>query len=144
MSSTPPKNHSALKAVLSVMCALLALGGLFLVFAAGSWIVKWLIPDANAETAVWMLVMLKAFGALALFLAYLLYHAARDPVRHATTITGLAYMLILLAALDVYAAYALGFELIAQFPHQEFQQCQPEEQVHLDIFVIFGLGQRAL
>ena len=109
MSSTPPKNHSALKAVLSVMCALLALGGLFLVFAAGSWIVKWLIPDANAQTAVWMLVMLKAFGALALFLAYLLYHAARDPVRHATTITGLAYMLILLAALDVYAAYALGF-----------------------------------
>jgi hypothetical protein len=53
----------------------------------------------------------------------------------------------LLAALEMLAALANPFlaledqvgKLIAHFEGQEFQQAQPEEQVKLYIFVIFGL-----
>src|SRR5712692_9100553 len=58
----------------------------------------------------------------------------------------------LLAALEMLAPLAnpfLAFEdqvgkLIAHFEGQEFQQAQPEEQIDLNIFVIFGKRQRTL
>ncbi len=58
----------------------------------------------------------------------------------------------LLAALEIFAALADPFlpfqnqvgELIGQFLRDEFQQAQAENEIDLDIFVIFGLGQRAL
>jgi hypothetical protein len=107
--STLPKSYAALKAVLSIMCALLGLGGLFLILGAGTWTVMLIIPSATAVTTLWMLVIFKAFGALALFMSYLLYQAARDPVRYTVIIEGLAYTLILLSALDAYSVIALGF-----------------------------------
>src|SRR5260370_29224963 len=58
----------------------------------------------------------------------------------------------LLAALEMLASLAdpfLAFEdkvgkLIAHFEGQKFQQGQPEKQVYLYVFVIFGLSQRTL
>jgi len=58
----------------------------------------------------------------------------------------------LLAALEMFASLAnplLAFQdqirkLVADLDDQKFQQRQPEQQVDLDIFLIFGLRQGAL
>ncbi len=48
-------------------------------------------------------VMLKVFGVIALFGAYLLYAASRDPVRYVAVIDAFAFLLLAVAAIDVYA-----------------------------------------
>ena len=58
----------------------------------------------------------------------------------------------LLAALKMFAALANPFlalmdevrELAAEFRGKEFQNGHTEQQIHLDIFVILGVGQRAM
>jgi hypothetical protein len=100
--------YTTLSALLAVLCVLLAIAGILLIFWTGS-LAFMVLKIAGAETNPWTLALFKAFGLIAFFIAYLLYAAARDPVRNVAVIDALVGIMVLGAVLDIYALVALGF-----------------------------------
>ena len=101
--------HGPLRLLLTFLAALAALAGLWLLFAS-DWLffaLPVLPADASVRTALVLLV--KAFGAVAIGLSLLLYAASRDPVRYVAVIDAFIVILVLLAIIDVYTATVLHF-----------------------------------
>jgi len=99
--------YEPIRVVLAVLCALLAAGGLFVIVAT-SLLLAWTAPHASDAADAWLTLLFKALGVMALFIAYSLYLAARDPVRYVGVIDGLVGLLVALSVVDIYAATALG------------------------------------
>ena len=98
--------YRALRVFLFVIAALEGLAGILLLFATG-WI-RALVPVGPGLFAgVESLLLLKAIGIVMLALAYLLYAAARDPVRYIAVVDALAFILIAASAINLYAVVAL-------------------------------------
>jgi hypothetical protein len=106
--------RSALKVLLAIMAVLVGLSRLAVLFAT-SWIASFsAMHGFFSGSAVGL--FLKFVGALALGLGYLLAQAARDPERYLAVIDVFAFLLIVGAILDVYAALtpALGPPFLAR------------------------------
>jgi len=102
------RSHAVLKVLLGIMAVLIILSGLAVLFAT-SWILSLgAMRGLFGGSAVGL--VFKFVGALALGLGYLLYQAARDPLRYVAVIDVVAFLLIVGAIIDVYAAltHALG------------------------------------
>lgn len=104
-----PKNaYAFLRMLLSLFALLITAGSLLVIFSTG-WFLHWIAPDAAGQTGAMLVVFSKFIGVLGLFIAYLLYVTARDPVRHVAIIDALAGLLFLAAIMDLYALIALNF-----------------------------------
>jgi len=97
----PARPHRALEVLLGIMAMLLSLSGLGVLLGA-SWILRLsVVQGILAGTGVGLLF--RFVGALVLGLGYLLYQAARDPVRYVAVIDVLVFVLIVGTIMDVYA-----------------------------------------
>jgi hypothetical protein len=96
------RSHRGLRVLLGVMAALIALSG-FIVLLATSWVLGLsVMRDFFGGSAIGL--VFKFVGALALGLAYLLFHAALDPQRYVAVIDVFAFLLIVGAIIDMYVA----------------------------------------
>ena len=94
--------HRGLRVLLGVLAVVVGLGGLVTLLGA-SWLLG-LDAMRGLLSGSAIGLVLRFVGALALGLGYLLYQAARDPVRYAAVIDVFAFLLIVGAIIDVYAA----------------------------------------
>ncbi len=100
------RSHTALKVLLGIMAALVILSGLAVLFAT-PWILG-LSASRGLFGGSAIGLVFRFVGALAVGLGYLLYQAARDPMRYVAVIDVFAFLLIVGAIIDVYAALTLA------------------------------------
>lgn len=91
----PP--HRTLCFLLRALSLLAVLGGLFIIFAERSLVVRILLRPPEAQVSTLLLALLKDMGGVALMLAVLLWLAARDPERNVAIVDGLIAGLCVLA-----------------------------------------------
>ncbi len=107
MTSVQP--YRILSTLLYALSVVEALAGLILLFAT-SWALS-LVPTNLALGDIgFVLIFLKAIGIVALALGYLLCVAARDPARYIAVIDTLVFLLVVSAALNVYALTAMHID----------------------------------
>jgi hypothetical protein len=78
--SRPP--YRALRIILGVFSVLAAVGGLFMIFASKSLIMRMFLRPPEAEVSTLLLFVLKEMGGFALMLSLMLLFASRNPVRN--------------------------------------------------------------
>jgi len=94
--------HRALRVILWIVSIVEALASLVLVFAS-NWIVGYLpVPLSPIGVGI-LLTLLKSIGIVGLALAYLFWHAGRDPERYLAVVDALAFILVAAAGLEMYA-----------------------------------------
>jgi len=103
----------ALRGVLLALAVLTALVGVLSLLSSGWIFVMWPAP-ADPVVGLQFGIFIKAIGALAIGMAWIVYAASRDPIRYGAVTDALIVMLAILAAVDVYAA--LEPRLVALFP----------------------------
>jgi len=91
----PP--HRTLCFLLRAFSLLTVLGGLFMIFAERSLVVRILLRPPEAQVSTLLLALLKDMGGVALMLAVLLWLAARDPEQNVAIVDGLIAGLCILA-----------------------------------------------
>lgn len=91
----PP--YRALRILLGLFSLLAALGGLLLIFADRSLMVRILLRPPEGEVSTLFVSLLKEMGGMVLTLAVFLWLAARDPVRNVAIVDGLIAGLCVLA-----------------------------------------------
>lgn len=107
------RSHPRLRALLFALAAVAGLGALVLIFAPG-WPLSFAPGSAAPPSTAFEFAILRAFGIAVLVLAYLLFVAARDPVRYAAIVDGFILLLVASAILNVYLA--VGQQLVAYYP----------------------------
>ena len=85
----PQPPYRALGILLRVLSLLATLGGLLLIFAGKSLIVRILLQPPKAEVSTLLLSLLKETGGMVLMLGVLLWLAARNPVRNVAVVDAL-------------------------------------------------------
>ena len=83
----PP--YRALRILLGLFSLLAALGGLLLIFADRSLMVRILLRPPEGEVSTLVVSLLKEMGGMVLMLAVFLWLAARDPVKNVAIVDGL-------------------------------------------------------
>ena len=91
----PP--YRALRILLRLFSLLPALGGLLLIFADRSLMVRILLRPPEGEVSTLVVSLLKEMGGMVLMLAVFLWLAARDPVKNVAIVDGLIAGLCVLA-----------------------------------------------
>ena len=91
----PP--YRALRILLGLFSLLAALGGLLLIFADRSLMVRILLRPPEGEVSTLALSLLKEMGGMVLTLAVFLWLAARDPVKNVAIVDGFIAGLCVLA-----------------------------------------------
>jgi len=99
MSAAKP--FQTLSVLLFALSAVFAIGTILL-FAASDWLLAALPGSTPPPSNPLEFFVIKAMGIFLLPFAYLLYTAARDPVRYAAVVHALILLLLLAAALNVY------------------------------------------
>ena len=79
--SRPP--YRELQILLRILSLLLAVGGLFMIFAGKPLIVRVFLRPPEPEVSTLLLFVLKEMGGFVLMLTLMLFLASRDPVRNA-------------------------------------------------------------
>jgi hypothetical protein len=108
-----PGSDQKLRAMLFVLSAVAGIAALVLVVAP-SWPLSFAPGSAAPPNTAFEVAIVRAFGITILVLAYLLYVAARDPVRYAAVIDGFIFFLVAIAILNVYLA--VSQQLVAYYP----------------------------
>jgi len=108
--SRPP--YRALQIVLSVFSVLLAVGGLFMVFASRPLIMRVFLRPPESEISTLLLFVLKEMGGFVLMLTLMLFFASRDPVRNVAVVDALIVGLVILAATPLLSLYTLDIDKI--------------------------------
>jgi hypothetical protein len=98
--SRPP--YRALQVLLSILSVLLTVGGIFMIFASKSLIIRVFLRPPEAEFSTLLLFVLKEMGGFVLMFSVMLFFAARDPVRNVAIVDAL----ISLYTLDVSKIYS--------------------------------------
>jgi hypothetical protein len=98
---TGARPHQTLSIMLYTLGALFAVGAILLFFAT-EWLLSALPGSTPPPSNLLELFVIKVFGVVLLALAYLLYAAARDPVRYAAVVYALIFLLVAVAILNVY------------------------------------------
>ena len=91
----PP--YRALRILLGLFSLLAAIGGLVLIFADRSLMVRILLRPPEGEVSILVVSLLKEMGGMVLTLAVLLWLAARDPMKNVAIVDGLIAGLCVLA-----------------------------------------------
>ena len=91
----PP--YRALRILLGLFSLLPALGGLLLIFADRSLMVRILLRPPEGEVSTLVVSLLKEMGGMVLMLAVFLWLAARDPVKNVAIVDGFIAGLCVLA-----------------------------------------------
>ena len=91
----PP--YRALRILLGLFSLLAALGGLLLIFADRSLMVRILLRPPKGEVSTLVVSLLKEMGGMVLMLAVFLWLAARDPVKNVAIVDGFIAGLCVLA-----------------------------------------------
>jgi hypothetical protein len=94
------KDYRGTRIFLAVVSALLAIGGLVMIFSGKELLMRMFLRPPVAEVSTLMLFMTKEFGGVMLLLSALLWFASRDPVRN-------------VAIMD---AFIIGFCILAVTP----------------------------
>jgi hypothetical protein len=102
------RSLATLRTLLTILALLGTAGGLFLLFGSSK-LLSWFLPALGPEASTLFVIISKFIGALAFFVAYLAFVTARDPVRYAAVVDGLAGIMFLLALIDVYSITMLQF-----------------------------------
>jgi hypothetical protein len=105
---TQTGSHAALRTILGILAVVLTAGGVVLLFAT-SWLVSMIPAQPQFAVSTLTIIFLKALGAIGFMFAYLLFTASRDPVRYVAIVDAFAGLLLLGAALDVWAVNTLNF-----------------------------------
>ena len=108
--SRPP--YRALQIVLSVFSVLLAVGGLFMVFASRPLIMRVFLRPPESEISTLLLFVLKEMGGFVLMLTLMLFFASRDPIRNVAIVDALIVGLVILAATPLLSLYTLDIDKI--------------------------------
>jgi hypothetical protein len=98
--------YRTLSTLLYALSVVEALAGLILLFAT-NWALSLVPANLALGDTGFVMIFLKAIGIVALALGYLLCVAARDPARYIAVIDTLAFLLVVSAALNVYALTAM-------------------------------------
>jgi hypothetical protein len=101
--------HLALRRLLRVLAVLAALAGLWLLFASDWFFFALPVLPADASVRTALVLVVKAFGAVAFAMSWLLYAASNDPARYVAVIDAFAATLVILAVIDLYTALVLHF-----------------------------------
>ena len=91
----PP--YRALRILLGLFSLLAAIGGLVLIFADRSLMMRILLRPPEGEVSTLLVSLLKEMGGMVLTLAVFLWLAARDPMRNVAIVDGLIAGLCVLA-----------------------------------------------
>lgn len=108
--SNPP--YRALRVVLGFLSLLMAIGGVVLIFASKSLILRLFLRPPEAEVSTLFLFTLKEMGGFALMLAVMTFFAARDPVRNVAIIDALTVGLCILAITPLLSRSMLDIQSI--------------------------------
>lgn len=99
---TAAGTHGALRGLLLVLAILMVVGGLVVTFWTSGFISVIPVQPQFALSALSM-VIIKALGLIAVMIGYLAFRASQDPVRYVAVIDALIFLLLALAALDLWA-----------------------------------------
>jgi hypothetical protein len=89
--------HRALRIVLRVFSALVAVGSLLMIFSGRPLMMRVLLRPPESEVSTLLLFVVREMGGLFLMLSLLLYFASRDPVRNVAIIDAVIVGLVVLA-----------------------------------------------
>jgi hypothetical protein len=98
---TGARPHQTLSILLFALAAIFALGALLL-FGASDWLLAVLPGSTPPPSNPLEFFIIKAMAIFLLPFAYLLYTAARDPVRYSAVVDALIFILLIAAALNIY------------------------------------------
>ena len=108
--SRPP--YRALQIVLRVFSVLLAVGGLFMIFASKPLIMRVFLRPPESEVSTLLLFVLKEMGGFVLMLTLMLFFASRDPVRNVAIVDAMIMGLVILALTPLLSLYTLDIHKI--------------------------------
>src|SRR5216684_1754610 len=108
--SRPP--YRALQIVLRVFSVLLAVGGLFMIFASKPLIMRVFLRPPESEVSTLLLFVLKEMGGFVLMLTLMLFFASRDPVRNVAIVDAVIMGLGILALTPLLSLYTLDIHRI--------------------------------
>ncbi|MGA8619617.1 MAG: hypothetical protein WB660_14010 [Candidatus Sulfotelmatobacter sp.] len=108
--SRPP--YRASQVVLRVFSVILAVGGLFMVFASKPLIMRVFLRPPESEVSTLLLFVLKEMGGFVLLLTLMLFFASRDPVRNGAIVDAMIMGLVILPLTPLLSLYALDIHKI--------------------------------
>ena len=108
--SRPP--YRALQIALRVFSLLLAVGGLFMIFASKPLIMRVFLRPPESEVSTLLLFVLKEMGGFVLMLTLMLFFASRDPVRNAAVVDAVIIGLCVLALTPLLSLYTLDIRKV--------------------------------
>jgi len=82
---------------LRVVCALIAVGGVFMIVAGKPLVLRLFLHPPASEVSTLLLALLKEIGGVMLMISVMLFFAARDPVRNVAILDALIVGLCILA-----------------------------------------------
>jgi hypothetical protein len=91
------ENYRGTRIFLAAVSALLAIGGLVMIFSNKELLMRIFLRPPAAEVSTLMLFLTREFGGVMLMLSALLWFAARDPVRNVAVIDAFIVGLCVLA-----------------------------------------------
>jgi hypothetical protein len=101
-----------LQAALRIFAVLLALGGLFMIFASRALVVRVFLHPPEAEVSTLLLFFLKETGGMVLMVSAMLFLASRDPVRNIAVVDGLIAGMVILAVTPLLSLYTVDIQRI--------------------------------
>ena len=99
--------HRALRIVLRVFSALVAVGSLLMIFSGRPLMMRVLLRPPESEVSTLLLFVVREMGGLFLMLSVLLYFASRDPVRNVAIIDAVIVGLLVLALTPLISLWKL-------------------------------------
>lgn len=97
--------NRALRIVLAVVCVLATAAGLLAILGSRSFMIRVFLHPPEAEVSTLFLVLAREMGGLLLMLGFMLFFAARDPVRNVAIVDGLIVGLCILAITPLLSLY---------------------------------------
>jgi hypothetical protein len=97
-----------LQILLRVFSVLLAVGGLFMIFASKPLIMRVFLRPPESEVSTLLLFVLKEMGGFVLTLTLMLFFASRDPVRNVAIVDAVIMGLGILALTPLLSLYTVG------------------------------------
>lgn len=101
-----------LQVALRIFAVLLALGGLFMIFASRGLVVRVFLHPPEAEISTLLLFLLKETGGMVIMVSAMLFLASRDPERNVAVVDGLIAGLVILAVTPLLALYTVDIQRI--------------------------------
>jgi hypothetical protein len=103
----PRSPYGALRILLGLFSVLTAAGGLLMIFGGKALMLRLFLHPPEAELSTLMLAMMKEMGGILLMLSFLLFFAARNPVRNVVIVDALIFGTCVLAVTPLLSLYAL-------------------------------------